>query len=121
MKKCENCDNDFQVVTKGSGGQNRKYCYDCYPEGMSKQERADFRMALLRNKANKEKMAIGCKLCGYNKTGYALDWHHHNDDKSYNPSNLLKRSWKAYKEETKKCTLLCSNCHREVHAGVTEL
>ena len=121
MKKCENCNNDFQIVTKGSGGQNRKYCYTCYPDGLSKKERADIRMELLRVKANKEKESIGCKICSYNKTGLALEWHHPDSNKDDSPSNLLKRSWKAYVEETKKCILLCSNCHREVHAGVTEL
>ncbi|UUV46170.1 hypothetical protein [Bacillus phage vB_BanS-Thrax2] len=121
MKKCDNCNKPFRINNIGSGGQNRMYCYECYPEGLSKRERSDLRYQLLREKANKAKMEIGCKLCGYNKTGYALDWHHHNDDKNYEPSNLLKRSWKAYQKEIAKCVLLCSNCHREVHYGVTEL
>lgn len=121
MKVCESCNEKFNILVKGSGGHNRRYCYECFPEGLNKRERSDLRNALLRKKANDEKEKIGCKLCGYNKCGYALDWHHHNDDKSYEPSNLLKRSWKAYQDEISKCVLLCSNCHREVHAGVTEI
>ena len=29
-------------------------------------------------------------------------------------------SWKDYKAEALKCTLVCSNCHREIHEGITE-
>lgn len=120
MKKCESCDIEFKIHS-GWGGQNRRYCYDCYPEGMTKKERQEFRMALLRKRADKEKISIGCKICGYNKAPFALEWHHPEDDKKDNPSNLLKRSWERYQDEIKKCVLLCCNCHREVHSGVTEL
>lgn len=118
---CEFCHQEFEITVKGSGGQNRKYCYDCYPEGMTKKERQDFRYKLLYKKSEEEKINMGCKICGYNKITLALEWHHPDANKDDSPSNLLKRSWKAYKEETEKCVLLCSNCHREVHAGVTEL
>jgi hypothetical protein len=121
MKKCDSCSKEFKMISKGSGGHNRKYCYECYPDGLTKSERGILRNSLIRRKAEREKVEMGCKICGYNKTHLALEWHHHNDDKDYHPSDLLKRSWKAYQDEISKCVLLCSNCHREVHAGVTEL
>lgn len=119
--KCESCNENFEIKSSGTGGKNRKYCYECFPEGLSKRERRDLRRYLLWSRANKEKISIGCKLCKYNKTGYALEWHHMNDDKAYNPSNLLSKSWEAYQKEVSKCVLLCSNCHREVHAGISKI
>jgi hypothetical protein len=121
MKKCELCEKDFEIAIKGSGGQNRKYCYTCYPDGLPKSERSALRMSLLRKKAEKDKIEKGCKICRYNKSAVALEWHHLHDDKLDNPSNLLKRSWERYMAEIEKCVLLCSNCHRELHAGIIEL
>ena len=92
MKKCESCGKGFEIITKGSGGHNRKYCYTCYPNGLSKSERGALRLSLLRNRADREKVEKGCIICGYNKSAVALEWHHLHDDKLDNPSDLLKRS-----------------------------
>lgn len=64
-----------------------------------------------------------CQICGYNKCQRALDFHHKDDSiKKFGISAKgYTRSWKAIKEEVSKCYLLCANCHREVHAGVTQL
>ena len=64
-----------------------------------------------------------CQICGYNKCSKALDFHHKDErtkvfgisDKGYT------RSWEAISREVDKCYLLCANCHREVHAGITQL
>ena len=112
---CEFCERDFEVNRKGSGGTNRALCFECLPEGLDKSARTKIRYDLLVIKARTEKISLGCSLCGYNKNPSALEWHHPEDDKLAHPSNSLKRSWKVYKEEVSKCTLLCANCHRELH------
>jgi 5-methylcytosine-specific restriction endonuclease McrA len=60
-----------------------------------------------------------CELCGYNRCTQALEFHH--TDPSEKEFGLgyrgLTRSWGKIKEELDKCQLLCSNCHREVHAA----
>lgn len=64
-----------------------------------------------------------CQICGYDKCIAALDFHHINEgSKSFNLSSEgLTRSWNRIKEEVGKCALVCSNCHREIHAGLIDL
>lgn len=119
LKQCEYCSESFSVSKSGSGGSNRRLCYSCLPNGLSKKERGEVRYSLLAKKNYEYKLSLGCTLCGYSKLAQALEWHHPEDDKLYEPSNLLKSSWLRYLEEASKCILLCSNCHREVHAGLT--
>lgn len=64
-----------------------------------------------------------CALCGYDACHRALEFHH------MDPSQKLfgigyqgvTRSLERARAEATKCVLLCSNCHAEVEAGVTEL
>ena len=64
-----------------------------------------------------------CKICGYSKSPWALDLHHKNPkDKSFGLSvRGLTRSWIILQKEADKCVFICANCHREVHAGITQL
>lgn len=63
-----------------------------------------------------------CKVCGYNKSHYALEFHHLDpDQKEAEVVQLACLGIDRMREEAKKCVLLCSNCHREVHGGVTAL
>jgi len=60
-----------------------------------------------------------CVRCGYNKCIQALDFHHRDPStKKFRISGSHCRSSKSIMEEALKCDLLCSNCHREVHAGL---
>lgn len=116
MKTCLACGKEFGITHKGSGGHNRDYCYDCYPHGLSRQERYALRKELAYQRGVREKLSRGCDICGYNKCPTALEWHHPEDNKEYNPSDLLRDgTYKKYQEETQKCQLLCANCHRELH------
>lgn len=64
-----------------------------------------------------------CQICGYSKCLVALDFHHIDESsKSFELSQRdLMRNWQKILEEAKKCVLVCSNCHREIHAGMTSL
>ncbi len=62
-----------------------------------------------------------CMICGYNKTYQALEFHHLENKKFGLSSRGITRSWKSIENELKKCVLLCVNCHREVHAGFSQL
>ena len=61
----------------------------------------------------------GCQICGYNKSGYAIDWHHV-DRKTKHKAVGAHRSLKAKLNEAIVCEPLCANCHREVEAGLID-
>ena len=119
--KCLICEEEFEIIRR-QGGQNRQICYSCLPDGLSKNERSQVKRKLYRERSYKDKLLRGCDRCGYNKCAQALEWHHPNDDKTYEPSNLLRDAtdiaYQKYLEEIQKCELLCANCHREVHVFV---
>lgn len=72
---------------------------------------------LVYSKGNK------CQICGYCRCLVALDFHHIDEStKLFELSQRdLTRSWNIILEEAKKCLLVCSNCHREIHAGIVVL
>ena len=68
------------------------------------------------NYLNNYKLSKGCRECGYNKSPYALEFHHRDrNSKCNNVSNIRKSSWAQLDnivKEVKKCDILCSNCHK---------
>ena len=64
-----------------------------------------------------------CFICGYQECVDALEFHHlGNKEKDFgiSKSGYTRRITNVLKEAD-KCVLLCSNCHREVHAGLLQL
>jgi len=62
-----------------------------------------------------------CQICGYNKYVGSLDFHHKNpNEKDFAISGGIADQEKL-KVELDKCVLLCSNCHREIHGGITKI
>lgn len=63
-----------------------------------------------------------CQVCGYNRCIAALDFHHLDESKKkFGLSQRgMTRSWVKTRKELDKCVLLCSNCHRELHAGILQ-
>ena len=58
----------------------------------------------------------GCSQCG-EKTPVCIDFHHIDPTtKLFNISSRLSKSIKTLWNEIAKCTLLCANCHRKLHA-----
>lgn len=61
-----------------------------------------------------------CCICGFDKFQEALEFHHVNPaEKEFGigASNAITKSLYSQLEEAKKCILVCSNCHRGIHAG----
>lgn len=62
-----------------------------------------------------------CVICGYCRCLWALCFHHNNPEEKDFTISLYIRKWESVELELKKCSLLCSNCHWEVHAGLIAL
>lgn len=54
-----------------------------------------------------------CMDCGVNYPYYVMDWDHRpGEEKLFNLSRGKQRTVEAIIAETKKCDLVCANCHR---------
>jgi 5-methylcytosine-specific restriction endonuclease McrA len=63
-----------------------------------------------------------CKICSYNKYPVALQFHHLvPEDKELTISGNATQDLEKMRKESKKCVLLCANCHAEVEAKVNIL
>ena len=69
-------------------------------------------------------MGSKCQLCDYNKSQNALEFHHVDPsmkDFSLSQVRANPKNWGTITKELRKCILLCSNCHKEVHEGISFL
>ena len=110
QSRCKECQN------------NSKYEYYLDNKDKIKQRKND-RRAIATEFVRNIKLASGCSLCDENEP-IALDFHHLDPaEKGDRISNMTKerRTLKDIEAEIKKCILLCSNCHRKVHAGIIKL
>lgn len=125
--KCIDCENElpiseFQKQGTTSAG-TRKYCSRCkncfkiYAVTKNYDKRKNF-----INEAKKE-----CCVCGYIRYKGALEFHHTKPEtKLFEIADTVYKKRKSVtdemlEEEIKKCVVLCSNCHREYHAGMIEI
>jgi hypothetical protein len=99
------------------------------PEKRTYADRAEYlKKAVVKRRKKLKQLVIEykggkCVLCGYNKYAGSFDLHHNEDSKKEFGLSArgLTRSWEKIKKETDKCVLVCANCHRELHGGVTQL
>ena len=115
-KICAKCGEKFSPKKQA---KTRRYCYKCQPEEKTitgASTRKLIKQWALDYKGNK------CKYCGYDRCIEALEFHHINpDEKDFSISDRnIKLDWEEIKKELDKCVLVCSNCHREIHAGYLE-
>ena len=63
-----------------------------------------------------------CLIC-FEKESVCLDFHHVDPTQKKREVSILVRnsSIKTILKEISKCVVLCSNCHRKVHAGIVQL
>jgi hypothetical protein len=64
------------------------------------------------------KATLQCEICGYNKCINALEFHHIDSNTKFKSVSQLFRDRAKIdiiENEIKKCKILCSNCHRELH------
>lgn len=60
-----------------------------------------------------------CGICGYYKCVEALEFHHTDPTVKEFATSASTVSRERFINELRKCICVCSNCHREIHAGIT--
>lgn len=81
------------------------------------------RFKVARRRSNLRDLAISylggaCAICGYNTCNSALEMHHLDPKEKEFTISQRMTSFEVILPELKKCVLLCSNHHREVHEGI---
>ena len=101
---------DFYL--RSDGKRNHSYCKVCQNQNVLDRQRR-FKIRAIEYKGGK------CCICGYDKYEGALDFHHLDPSKKdFALSAGRLRTFDSSKPELDKCVLVCSNCHRELHAGL---
>lgn len=109
--RCRDCQKDQN---------NRGYRYNSNRRDSIKLTR-DANRAYNTKLMRRYKAFCGCSLCD-EREPVALDLHHVDPaGKDENPSSLVTYSTDTMKKEIRKCIVLCSNCHRKVHAGILQI
>lgn len=129
-KVCSKCKKEFDVsfFTKKKSHKDglSSNCKDCTREAVRKHYYNNKGYYLDKNKRKRKKVqewfkkyreTLQCEKCSDSRW-YVLDFHHNNDDdKKHNVAKFSREagSYKRLLEEIEKCSILCSNCHRELH------
>ncbi len=98
------------------------------PDKRTYADRAEYMRKAVKKRREKLRMMARdykggqCMLCGYKRYPGALDFHHLDSKKKEFGISVrgLTRSWEKIKAEIEKCVLVCANCHREIHAGISQ-
>lgn len=123
--RIEKEEEDFSFKNKPKNIRN-KTCKLCFKEIRKKWYEKYRKKIIAKNISNKEKNIawfieyrkdLKCVKCGENHPA-CLEFHHNDPNKKeYNVSKIVNSTYsiKTILKEIKKCTVLCSNCHRKEH------
>ena len=134
MKNCSRCKEDKPVEEFHKSSRMKdgiqSSCKSCMAESYRRSRKAKQghyqEVARIRQQKNVELMREwktdkGCQVCDEN-FGPCLELHHIDpNEKEGHPSDFIGTSFNAFLQESKKCVVLCANCHRKVHAGKINL
>lgn len=115
-RTCTSCLNTFNLDNFANAGvvngveYKRHKCKSCYSSQKSTRKKT------IKEQINSYKKTLKCVRCGYSDYR-ALQFHHHNNDKDYNVSDMIRLgfSYENILNEISKCEVLCANCHQIEH------
>ena len=135
MKKCSKCGIEkpdtaefFYKHPRGANGLS-SYCKECQKTYENTPACIKRRRGKKRTRNRKTKKRLiehfggKCVTCGYDRCLAGFDFHHIDPKtKEFGISEGLHLNvgFKNLVKEAKKCMLLCSNCHRELHYNESE-
>ena len=110
------------ICNKALCGRQKKFCSRACKNKAGNSSHQSYLAQQTRGRKRKialvQRFGGQCAECGYNKNFAALEFHHRDpESKSFQLDlrSLSNRKWPSIIEEGAKCTLLCSNCHAELH------
>jgi 5-methylcytosine-specific restriction endonuclease McrA len=117
----------IHIATERSPERKCKECSRVFPWAKAAGHRGELCNTCVQRKRRKlfsalidEQMGTKCWICGYDRSRSAMHLHHVDPaSKSFAVGGSEGRSFEKVKAELAKCALLCSNCHCEVHEGIT--
>lgn len=110
MNKCRRCSKEFKYSKDlRKKGYRSNLCNSCSVT----ESRQKLKQKLVEYKGG------SCEICGYNKTVWALDFHHLDPNKKDFGIDSKIAGLEKMKVEVDKCILVCANCHREIHANIS--
>ena len=115
MKKCVGCAGRLT-------GRQSKYCSRQCKNDDNNNRLQSYSAQQRRGRSRKlaliDLRGTRCQKCGYDRNFSALEFHHidpQTKDFQLDLRSLSNRKWAKILEEVKKCVLVCSNCHKEIH------
>lgn len=111
-----------QVCETRLYGRQRKFCSQRCKNLDTNNRHQNYAAQQVRGRNRKlvlmRERGMRCAHCGYGANHAAMAWHHKDArEKSFELSlrSFSNRSMSALRSEAAKCSLLCANCHAEVH------
>jgi hypothetical protein len=126
IKICSRCNKPTDLEDMAKKGRRssgklmyRTYCSSCDGTDKKKQAQKRLKIKAMLKKLGEYKEGLSCTDCGLTFVGrpWVCDFHHLDPTTKKEGVSILVRgwSWDRVLEEIKKCTPLCSNCHRTRH------
>lgn len=93
-------------------GSGRWRCRRCSGEAVLRRKQRIRRLLILE-------AGDHCQSCGYERLRKNLHFHHLDPSKKeFGLTSGNGKSLARFREEAKKCVLVCANCHGEIEAGI---
>ncbi|TFG94176.1 hypothetical protein E4H12_15640 [Candidatus Thorarchaeota archaeon] len=132
MKTCSHCERDKSLEEFDKKATNpdglQRYCKPCRKEIAAKYYKRSRKeiiaKSLARSRAGAQKFkelkgTLQCFFCGEDEA-VCLEFHHRDPaEKDFTVSYAVRHyGWELLLKEIEKCTVVCSNCHKKLHAGL---
>ena len=107
-----------KICHKPLRGRQTSYCSSTCKNRSNQSYKAQQLRGMKRKMLIVRQLGGCCKICGYHKNLSALTFHHKNaENKGFKLDlrSLSNRKLSQINIELRKCILVCSNCHAELH------